>query len=198
MFESNAYEVRQKMSIGNKYNIYEGTGDDAEHILQAKQKILKMKEDFRFQDPETEEDVIRVTTDEVIDYKATYTIVDVRNDEIIGAVERLSSSSSLRQKWGLFEASEDDEAEQVGVLKEDSLLKAFLRRQVTGLIPIAFDIYEPEKSLSKDGSTDRDQIAEIEGAFSFRDKYTIEVEDDDLDPRLAVIGAAVIDAIEAN
>ena len=51
MFDGRSYEVRQKIAIGNKYRIYE----DGEPILESAQKKLRLKEDFRFTDPETGE-----------------------------------------------------------------------------------------------------------------------------------------------
>lgn len=184
MFEADRYEVQQKaLSIGNKYTVSEGIEGATEPILSAKQKVLKMKEDFRFTDPETEETLFRVTTDQVLDLKGSYQVVDERTDEVVGAIER-ESLGFFQQEWGLVGPG----GERLATISEDSLAKALLRRFVTGLLPVAFEVRGP------DGGGVR---ANIDGAFSIRDHYTVQIHDD-LDPRLVVLASVVIDAIEEN
>lgn len=181
MFDSRHYEVRQKISIGDRYNIYEG--DDGEPFLQSKKKKFKLKEDFRFTDPATDEEVIRVKADSVLDIAAAYDIVDSRTDERVGSVKR-SAMSMFKHEYALLDA----EGTEVATVSEDSWLKAFLRRNLTTLIPFHYSIDAP------DGT----HLGDIGEQFSLRDKYDIDLASDDIDPRLAVVGAVVIDAIEGN
>lgn len=184
MFEGDRYEVRQQaLSIGNTYTVFEGPDEATEPILQAKQKVMKMKEDFRFTVPDGEELLFRVTTDQVLDLKGSYQVVDERTDEVVGAIQR-ESLGFLQQEWGLI----GPDGERLATISEDSLAKALLRRHVTGLLPVAFQVRGP------DGGGVR---ATIDGSFSLRDHYTIQIHDN-LDPRLVVIAAVVIDAIEEN
>ncbi|MFB6168291.1 MAG: hypothetical protein ABEJ43_05530 [Haloferacaceae archaeon] len=183
MFDGDRYEVQQKaLSIGNTYTISEGPEGAVEPILQAKQKLLQMKEDFRFTAPDGEELRFRVTTDQVLDLKGSYQVVDERTDEVVGAIER-ESLGFFRQEWGLV----GPDGERAATVSEDSLAKALLRRHVTGLLPVAFEVRGPDGGVR----------ANIDGSFSLRDHYTIQIHDD-IDPRLVVIASAVIDAIEAN
>lgn len=197
MFDGNIYEVRQKLGIGNKYNLYAGEGESATLVLEASQKMLQLKEEFLFADPETEEVLYRVKTDSMLDMSGTmYRIIDESTDEVIGAIER-QSSGTLRQKWGLYTVT-DGEAEQVARVKEDNHIKAFIRRHVISMLPIAFDVVSAKPQMSAEKQEDDEVYAEVRGKFSFRDKYTIELHESNLDPRLVVIGAVVIDAIEGN
>lgn len=181
MFESRHYEVRQKISVRTRYNVYEGDAD--EPFLQSKKKSFRLKEDFRFSDPETGEDVFRVRADSVLDIAAAYDIVDERTGERVGSVRR-SAMSMFKHEYQLLDA----DGQQVATVSEDSWFNAFLRRKVTTLFPFNYSIDAP------DGT----RLGDVSERFSLRDRYDIDLASDDLDPRLAVIGAVVIDAIEGN
>lgn len=183
MFDSDRYEVRQKLGFGDRYNIYVDGAD--EPFLTSAQKRFRLREDFRFDDAETGEEAFRVTADSVLDVAAAYDIVDSRSGERVGSVKR-EVVSFLKHEYALLDA----DGNAVATVTEDSLLKAVLRRKVTTFIPFSYDIVAP------DGST----LGSIDEAFSLRDTYTVDLSaaDGALDPRLAVIAAVVIDAIEEN
>ena len=183
MFEGDRYEVTQKaLSIGNKYTVEEGAEGATRPILAAKQKALKMKEDFRFTDPESDEPLFRVTTDQVLDLTGSYQVVDERTEEVVGAIGR-ESLGLLRQEWRLT----GPDGDPVATVTEDSTAKAMFRRLVSGLLPVAFEVRGPDGALR----------ATIDGSFSFRDHYVVRIRDD-VDPRLVVLASVVVDAIEAN
>ncbi|SDY49459.1 LURP-one-related/scramblase family protein [Halobellus clavatus] len=179
MFDSRSYEVRQKISIGNKYRIYEGNTA----ILESAQKKLRLKEDFRFTDPETGAERFRVTADSILDITAAYDIVDSQTDERVGAVKR-EAISFFKHEYSLF----GPDGDKVATIREDSVPMAIARRFITTLIPFSYEI------VSVDGTT----IGEAKGAFSLRDRYSIDLSGDDVDPRLVVVGMIVADAIEEN
>ncbi|EJN58193.1 hypothetical protein SAMN04487950_0223 [Halogranum rubrum] len=181
MFDASRYEVRQKLRIGNKYNVYEGD----ENILESAQKKFRLKEDFRFNDPETGEERFRVKADSVLDVAASYDIVDSRTGDRIGSVKR-SVKSFFKHEYALVDAS----GSVVATVKEDGWLRAILRRNLTTLIPFSYDIEGPSG----------EHFGDVSEKFTpVRDKYTIDLSGDgQLDPRLVVIGTVVIDAIEEN
>ncbi|MFB6092812.1 MAG: LURP-one-related/scramblase family protein [Haloquadratum sp.] len=179
MFESRSYEVRQRISIGNKYRIYE----DDEPILESAQKKFRLKEDFRFTDPDTDEELFRVKADSMLDVAAAYDIVDARTGERVGAVKR-EAISVFKHEYTLL----GPDGDVVASVREDNVALAVARRLLTTLIPFSYEIVTP------DGQT----VGEANEAFSLRDKYSIDLYGDDVDPRLAVVGMVVIDAIEAN
>lgn len=181
MFDSRHYEVRQKLGIRTRYNVYEG--DAEEPFLTSKKKSFKLKEDFRFSDPESGDDLFRVRADSVLDISTAYDIVDERTGEQVGAVKR-SVMSMFKHEYQLL----DPEGNLVATVTEDSWIKAFLRRRVTTLLPFSYSIDAP------DGT----HVGDISEQFALRDKYDIDLASDDIDPRLVVVGAVVIDAIEGN
>lgn len=179
VFDARRYEVRQKLRLRDSYAIYEGDGDDP--ILTSKQKRFRLKEDFRFVDADTGEEAFRVRAGSVLDLASTYDVVDSRTGERIGAVKR-SPLSMFRQQYALL----GPDGGTVGTIREDGVLRAALRRYVTTLVPFAYEI---------EGPTGR--LGTVREALSLRDRYAIELTGE-IDPRLAVIGTVVIDAIEEN
>lgn len=181
MFDSDIYEIKQNIvAFGNKYSIYE----DGEKILDSGQKKLKLKEDFRFKDTEGKP-VLKVTTDQILDVAASYTVIDERTDETIGALSR--KFTFFAHEWEIIDADNS----VIGTLKEDNKVMALARRFVTTLIPFSYKI------ISQKG----ENIGKLNGKFSIRDRYVLDLSNDvdnDLDPRLGVAAAVLVDAIEKN
>ncbi|KAB1187322.1 MULTISPECIES: hypothetical protein [Haloferax] len=179
MFDSSRYEVRQKVSIGTKYVVY---GND-EPILSAKKKKFKLKEDFRLNDYETGKERFRVKADSVLDVSAAYDIVDSQTDTRVGAVKR-GAFSFAKHTYQLLGPN----GSVVGRIVEDNVPMAVARRFITTLIPFSYRVE----------NAGGESVGEISEQFALRDKYTIEADTDEIDPRLLVVGAVVIDAIEEN
>ena len=181
MFDSDLYKVKQKaLSIGNKYSVYE----DGEKILQSKQKKFKLKEDFQFYDTD-DNPVLEVTTDQILDVAASYTVTDERTDEVVGALKR--DWTFLRHRWQLI----DSDNNVVGTVEEGNLLMAMIRRFIIEFFPFKYQITSP----------DGEKLGRIDGKFSIRDTYDIDLSDDEektIDRRLGVAAAVLIDAIEKN
>ena len=180
MFDATTYEVRQKLRLGNRYTIYE----DGEPILSSAQKRLRLKEDFRFEDPDTGEERFRAKADSVLDVAAAYDIEDSQTGERIGSVKR-NVVSMFKHEYALLGLDGD----AVGYIREDSAVNALIRRFVTTLLPFSYEITDPTRS---------EAWGRVSGAFSFRDRYRVDLTTDQLDPRLAVIATVVVDAIEEN
>ncbi|MFC6823934.1 hypothetical protein [Halopelagius fulvigenes] len=180
MFEGTHYEVRQKFGISTKYRVYE----DGRPILESKKKKLRLKEDFRFTDADTGEERFRAKADSVLDIAAAYDIVDSKTGERIGSVKR-SAISFAKHEYALL----GPDGETVAYIREDSVLKAIIRRNVTTFLPFTYNVEGPSG----------ESLGSIHESFSFRDKYQIDLTDTaSVDPRLVVVGAVVVDAIEEN
>ncbi|WP_411964710.1 hypothetical protein [Haloferax sp. YSMS24] len=185
MFDSASYEVRQKVSISTKYVVYEddaASGDETP-ILSAKKKKFKLKEDFRLNDYETGEERFRVRADSVLDVSAAYDIVDSQTGDRVGAVKR-GAFSFAKHTYQLL----GPDGSVVGRIVEDNVPMAVARRVITTLIPFSYRVEDPAG----------DPIGTIDERFSLRDTYDIDIEREEVDPRLLVVGAVVIDAIEEN
>ncbi|MUV56632.1 LURP-one-related/scramblase family protein [Halogeometricum sp. CBA1124] len=178
MFDGDHYEVRQKIRLGNKYRVYEGDTP----ILESAQKKFRLKEDFRFTDPDTGDERFRVKADSVLDIASAYDIEDVETGERVGSVKR-SAFSFFKHEYELL----GPDGETVATVVEDNVPMALARRFLSTLIPFSYDIVSPT------GET----LGEASEAFAVRDKYEIDLYGG-VDPRLAVVGMVVIDAIEEN
>ncbi|ELZ92907.1 hypothetical protein C440_12339 [Haloferax mucosum ATCC BAA-1512] len=179
MFDSSRYEVRQKVSISTKYVVYE----DGTPILSAKKKKFKLKEDFRLKDYDSGDERFRVKADSVLDVSAAYDIVDSQTGERVGAVKR-GAFSFAKHTYQLL----GPDGSVVGRIVEDNVPMAIARRVLSTLIPFSYRI---ENAAGE-------PVGSIGEQFSFRDKYTIDIDTEQMDPRLLVVGAVVIDAIEEN
>lgn len=178
------YEVVQSL-IRNRYKAYDEHGD---LVLQGKQKLFKLKEEFPFKDADGNV-VFTVKAGSILDVAGDYTLVDAGTDEPIAMLDR--NWTLLTDKWKVRDPTTEA---KVAEIKSKSLLKPLLRRIpylgiIFQLLPHTYDI------TSTDGSI----IGSIDGQFSLKDRYLIELKESIDAPRETIVAAAmVIDAIEGN
>jgi uncharacterized protein YxjI len=130
-FSHSTYLVRKKLFslLGSKFHIY---GPAGELVLYSRMKPLRLREDIRLytgEDMQTE--VLSIKARNIIDFSAAYDVMDAMNKEKIGAIKRRGFKSILKDEWIFL----DDKDREIGFIKEDSRLLAFLRRFITNLIP---------------------------------------------------------------
>lgn len=175
MFEADKYEVREKsFSDGHQHKIYEG----GELILYSRIDEDKVREDLVFVDQDDERK-LTVTTNPKLDVPVSYSIVDEEKDEVIGGLRR--EWGFLRHEWKVI----NGENKVIGKITEDFLPLALTRRFLTSLFPFRYDVTDNEGN----------KIADINGELKFRDIYNINISGD-VDPKLIVPSAIIIDSIE--
>lgn len=181
MFQGDTYRVKQKIRIGEAYNVYE----EGDHVLSVKKKKFRLKEDVRFKDTDGNP-VLRAKAGKVLDVNTAYAITDERTGEEVGAVKR-DWKSFFKHHWELLDAS----GSVVARVVEDSVPMALARRHLTTLIPFRYHFEDHSGT----------QVGSIYEKFSLRDNYRIDLRADDeetIDRRLGVAAAVLIDAIEGN
>lgn len=98
MFGGRRYAVREEHGIGASYGVYSGNDEaaesDDEPLLTTSKETLAIKEDFRFSEPETGEEVLWVKAESVLDIAAAYDVIDERTGEYVGSIERSVRSVS--------------------------------------------------------------------------------------------------------
>ena len=178
------YTVKQHL-IRNKYNVYDG---DGEHILKAKQKLFKLKEQFPFTDPDGEP-VFEINAKEVFDVAGDYVITESEGDEPVAVLDK--NWTLLTHEWKVRDPDDERllakiESQGVGV----QLLRSLPLVSIAGqFIPHEYTIED----------TDGNRLGDIEGRFSIRDIYDITIEDTGDVPKEALVAAAIaIDALEGN
>ncbi len=135
-FSSPTYLVRRKVFTlaGAAFHIWDGQG---QLVLYSKLKAFKLKEDLRlFTGEDMREELLAIHARRVLDISATYDVTDSRTGERVGAIQRKGMRSLLRDEWLFLDAND----REVGVIREDSLGLALLRRFLTNLVPQRFDV----------------------------------------------------------
>ncbi len=106
-------------------------------VATSKQKAFKLKEDVRvYSDEAMATELLTMSARQVVDFSASYDIVDAVTGEKVGAIRRRGMKSIFKDEWVIL----DVEDVAIGTIKEDSAGLAFLRRFLTNLIPQRFEI----------------------------------------------------------
>jgi hypothetical protein len=133
---SPTYLVRRKVFTlaGGAFHFYDGEG---RLVLYSKLKAFKLKEDIRlFTGEDMREELLAIHARKVLDISATYDVTDSRTGERVGAIQRKGMRSLLRDEWVLRNAVD----QEIGLVREDSMGLALLRRLLTNLVPQRFDM----------------------------------------------------------
>ena len=133
---SPTYLVRRKVFTlaGGAFHFYDGEG---RLVLYSKLKAFRLKEDIRlFTGEDMREELLAIHARKVLDISATYDVTDSRTGERVGAIQRKGMRSLLRDEWILRNAAD----QEIGLVREDSMGLALLRRFLTNLVPQRFDI----------------------------------------------------------
>lgn len=135
-FAHTHYLARKKIFsfLGQKYHLYAPDGSVAAFVKKA---AFKLKEDIRvYSDESMSQELLTIKARSVIDFSASYDVVDVRTNMKVGVLKRKGMKSILKDEWIVMDANE----QELGILVEDSALMATLRRFLSNLIPQNFDL----------------------------------------------------------
>jgi hypothetical protein len=186
-FQYPNYLVRRKVFkfLGAAFHIYDPSGQVA---FYSQLKAFKLKEDIRIytgEDMQTEALVIQAR--QIIDFSAVYDVYDPRTQEKVGALKRKGMKSMIKDEWMFL----DTEDREIGLIQEDSMALALVRRFLTNLIPQTFL-----------GSVNGRQVCEFRQNFNpFVIKVNLDFAMDTeglLDRRLGLAAAVLLCAIEGR
>jgi len=179
--DDDRYTVEQHL-VRNKYKAMDSEGNV---VLRAKQKLLKMKEEFPFQDAEGN-DAFTVKAGGILDVAGNYAIRDAQTGEDLVVLD--NDFSIFRDTWTIRDA--DTEA-RVAEINSRGAGVTLIRNLVPfgELLPHKYEITDHNDQ----------HVGRIEGEFSLKDRYQITIDDASDVPKEPVIAAAmVIDAIQGN
>jgi uncharacterized protein YxjI len=186
-FGQKRYVIRRKFFklFGGAFHIYDEAGGLA---FYSKMKAFKLKEDLRiFTDEDMREEVLNIQARSIIDFGATYDITDSKTGERLGALRRKGLKSMLRDEWLVL----DTRDQQVGVIQEDSLMLAMVRRLLTNLVPQTFS-----------GTVGTTQVLSFRQHFNpFIQRISLDFSMDrlnQLDRRVGIAAAVLLCAIEGR
>jgi len=186
-FSHTQYLVRKKILsiVGAKFHIYDN-GDQL--VLFSQMKAFKLKEDIRLYGDETMQDeLITIKARSIIDFSATYDVIDTVTGERLGSLRRKGMKSILKDEWIILNPSE----KEVGFIKEDSRLLALLRRFLTNLIPQTFFAEIDSRIITVFKQNFNPFVSKLNVDFSLDT-------DNQLDRRLGLAAAVLLLAIEGK
>jgi hypothetical protein len=175
--------------LGGAFHVY----DLAQQQVYAysKMKAFKLKEDIRLytgEDMTTE--LLTIKARQIIDFGATYDVVDPRQGRKIGALRRKGLKSMLRDEWLILDPND----RELGLIQEDSTGLAIIRR----LVDFA-SMFLPQKYIVTIQGV---QVAEFKQNFNpFVYKLNVDLTGDRgqlFDRRLALAAAILMAAIEGK
>ncbi len=135
-FRHNQYLLKRKvLALTGQFRIFNPAGN---LVLFSKQKMFKLKEDIRaYADESMSHELLLIRARQVIDFSAAYDVIDSTTGTKVGALRRKGFRSMARDEWEVLNIND----QVIGMLHEDSLGRALLRRFLLGsLLPQDYDL----------------------------------------------------------
>lgn len=186
-FQCNQYLLRrQVLALTGTFRLYDPSG---RMLMFSKQKMFRLREDIRvYADEGMTQPMLLIKARNIIDFSAAYDVIDPQSNEKVGVWRRKGWRSLLRDEWELLDESD----RQIGILVEDSVGYALLRRLLLGrLLPQNYDLFI--------GNT---RVGDFRQRFHlFRYELDIDFQMDTahkLDRRMGVAAAILLGTIEGK
>ncbi|OAB38716.1 hypothetical protein PMSD_06800 [Paenibacillus macquariensis subsp. defensor] len=186
-FNHSNYLVRKQFFriFGEAFHIYDPQDG---LVFYVKQKAFKLKEDIRvYSSEDMSEEVLVIKARSRIDFSATYDVFDPIYNETIGSFRRKGMKSILKDEWIIL----DNQEREVGLITEDSMLLALLRRFLSNLIPQTYV-----------GTIGQHEVLTFKQRFNpFVQKIELDFSMDRnqmLDRRLGIAASVLLSAIEGR
>lgn len=132
----NQYMIRRKILklVGSAFHVYD---PNQNVVLYVKLKAFKLKEDIRaYTGEDMQTELLTIKARQIIDIAAAYDVVDATTGEKIGVLKRKGLKSFIKDEWVIMDASDNP----IGMIQEDSMVLALVRRFVTALLPQNFTV----------------------------------------------------------
>ena len=117
-FSHKKYIIRKSIFkiFGSAFDIFDPMGNV---VFYSKMKAFKLKEDIRlFTGEDMGTEVLRIQARNIIDFSATYDVIDSSSNMKIGALKRKGIKSIFKDEWIIM----DTEDREKGVVKEDIVI----------------------------------------------------------------------------
>lgn len=126
---------RQVFALTGKFRFYDPMGN---LVMFSEQKMFRWKEDIRvYADESKMREVLSIKARQIMDFSASYDVVDTEMNQKVGVLRRKGWRSMFRDEWEVL----DENDNMKGLLFEDSMGLAVLRRLALGSwLPQNYDI----------------------------------------------------------
>lgn len=177
---------RQVLALTGKFRLYDPNG---QLVLFSQQKMFRLREDIRVYSDETRsQELLYIKARQIIDFSAAYDVINAFDEGYLGSIRRKGFHSLVRDEWQLL----DDQERPLGILAEDSLTLAMLRRFLLGRwLPQNYDII-----------INHQRVADLRQRFNLL-RYQLALDfsldkDSLLDRRLGIAAAILLATIEGR
>ena len=117
---------RQAIALTGKFRFYDPNGTQ---VMFSEQKMFRLREDIRvYSDESKTQEVLSIKARQIMDFSASYDVVDTALNQTVGVLRRRGLRSLLRDEWEILDAND----RMVGLLFEDNVGLALLRRLLLG------------------------------------------------------------------
>jgi hypothetical protein len=177
---------RQAIALTGRFRFYDPMGN---LVMFSEQKMFKLREDIRvYADEDKMHEVLSIKARQIIDFSASYDVVDSELNQKVGVLRRKGLRSLLRDEWEVLDANDN----VIGLLFEDSMGLALLRRFLLGSwLPQNYDITIGET-----------RVADLKQNFNlFRYELNLDFSMDPtarLDCRLGIAAGILLAAVEGK
>jgi uncharacterized protein YxjI len=126
---------RQAIALTGKFRFYDPNGTQ---VMFSEQKMFRLREDIRvYSDESKTQEVLSIKARNIMDFSASYDVVDTALNQTVGVLRRRGLRSLLRDEWEILDTND----RMVGLLFEDNVGLALLRRLLLGsLLPQNYDM----------------------------------------------------------
>src|SRR5512146_2095949 len=104
-FQFNNYLLkRQVFALTGKFRIYDPSGN---LVLFSEQKMFRLREDIRvFADEGKNQEILMIKARQIIDFSASYDVIDSAANQKVGVLRRRGLKSLLRDEWEVLDVND--------------------------------------------------------------------------------------------
>ena len=186
-FNQQNYLIRRKIYTmgGAKFHIFNSAG---ELVMFSQLKAFRLKEDIRlFTGEDMSTELVNIHARNIIDIAAVYDVSDSQTGQPVGALKRKGLKSILQDEWAILDVND----QEIGIIKEDSMALALIRRLLVNLIPQSYNVYIGGKLIATFKQNFNPFVIKLNLDFSL-DRDAL------LDKRLGIAAGIMLCAIEGK
>jgi hypothetical protein len=137
-------------------------------------------------DKERQRPVMNIRARQIMDFSAAYDVTDAITNQPVGVLKRHGWASLAQDKWSVCDPME----RELGLLQEDNLVLALVRRFLTNLVPQNYDILV--------GGQQYVDLKQNFNPFTYHLKIDFKVPETQFDRRLVIAAAVLLGSIEGR
>lgn len=168
--------------LGKEFSIIASEGN---LVAYARQKAFKLREEITFYTDKTmKTPLVRIKARNILDFGATFDVIDTTTEEQLGSWRRMGIRSLFRDEWRAMTPS----GQEYAILQEDSMIAALFRRFFIPLVPQTFHLKSEEKEIG----------AFIQKFDIFRYILSVDVDTTEISEKMAWAGAILLATIDGR